>query len=492
MRFLPDDIKQALDAASSVGWHNYLLLCRRYNLEPIEYLDYMEENFKYRLDNNIFDFKINNESLNYMEFPIFNGLKRGIRDSNNYGVYLDSLSIFSGVSLPRVSSIYIQMLREKSFSLVGLNRIFLPKLKYMSLQGNLTDLDVLEIFSSNTLKHLVMQQLDGYTPDLNLPSLKKLSIECSGNLSLSFLNNSNLPNLRTISIEISPLIKSKRAAINLLMRLLKKSSQDPKIKSLLKFLNLEQFIGMDVKFLISEVCTLEEKLTEESEKLITIDLTSIDWNKYPLLTDIRISRIDGYQKLSLKVLIDNSLPTTLERLKLHNVGLVCRKKITLPNLNSLAISKKNVKVLKKLILPLILTIDLHGNCALNSVDRLLAKCHEYLGNNRLTVHRSNRIVARQKLKFFIPINEDKLEEEEEDEEEDFDYEEEENAEAGLERLMLNRGGILDPIPFRPNLQTEHQRLQAEHQRLQTEYQNWIREGEGEEIVTNEDYVDLDE
>ena len=263
-RNLPDVILDSLQDVEHRGWNPYLTLCRRYQIEPDEYVDFILENYNFHIQ---------------LRSDIFITMFNTVVD----------LSLLSGVLLPNVKVIRLPHTAE---DLNGLSDLLVPRLKILTLDGKYNCLNNLANFRSQTIKTLIIQGQNSPIPSLTLPTLRNLTVTRTGLQDISFLNSSNLDGLKSLAV-CNPII-------------------------------------------------LEEQ--------DIVDLTEIEWGRYPQL--IRLSILYTIFNTE-RIVIDNNLPKSLEYLKIDQCTLKTYDTVNLPNLSKLVITEDSVPILEQLNMPIL-------------------------------------------------------------------------------------------------------------------------------------------
>lgn len=176
MRELPKEVLVSLNTVDIDGWESYLGLCRRFNIEPDEYISHIKSEYKFSLN---------------METPIIDIYRHPP---------LKSLMFLSGATLPNVKVINIYTCHDSPFDLSGLTNITLPKLKRLVLVVGETTLDELGHLKSESISNIHVSGKFKEIPNISLSGLKKLRVDNFLPTDMSFLNNCNLSNLRELRL----------------------------------------------------------------------------------------------------------------------------------------------------------------------------------------------------------------------------------------------------------------------------------------------------
>lgn len=173
---LPQAIQNSLHSVFTNGWSEYLSLCARYNIEPSEFIIYMNNIYKYDIKSRNPRIVINNEHKKTYD-----------------------LTRFAKIQFTELQSLEINRYRRK-FSLNGICAMSMPSLYSIVLGMRDMDIGELEYFRTNSLNSLHLHGSYKSVPKIEIPCLKIFRLFSLKGIDITFLNESILTNLEHLSI----------------------------------------------------------------------------------------------------------------------------------------------------------------------------------------------------------------------------------------------------------------------------------------------------
>lgn len=180
---IPEDIQRSLEEKD---WKTYTRLCARYNIKPVEYIRYLEEEYNC-------DFRVVGDLIIDMDVV------------NNFN-FLD------GVSLLDINCLLLNGRKNYTFNLSNLERVYLPNLASMLIKNPCGQISNLETLNLDSLRVLTLNISIENIRRLNLKNLFRLNITQNfpSEITLDFLNNSDMESLSQLFFEGSLFIDDLR------------------------------------------------------------------------------------------------------------------------------------------------------------------------------------------------------------------------------------------------------------------------------------------
>ena len=184
MVLLVDEQLQVM--SSSGNWREYLSLCKRHNMIPVEYVKYLSDTYNFTLNwlNAVLVFKPNDK---FSDFTFLSGVSLPYVEELKTIYYIDHNKDISSID------------NYGAFSIKGLNNIDLPSLFRIDLASGKQSLEDMAYLRSNSLRVLSIRGDLQSLPSLDLPILD-LILKSSSTIELNILNSSKLENLALLSL----------------------------------------------------------------------------------------------------------------------------------------------------------------------------------------------------------------------------------------------------------------------------------------------------
>lgn len=297
---ISEDIQIALE---DKDWKTYTRLCARYNIPPIEYIRDLKENFNLVWEPTRLSFKEFVENFKFLE-----------------GISLPTLEVLEIVDLKRI------------LTTEGIGSILLPNLNKLAIKGLellLTNLQDLRLSALTTLR---VDNVRGKIPNIELESLKNLTIDTLEILDIGFLNTSKLDKLEKLTL-LGPTPYSRS----------------------------------------------------------TLDLRNISWNNYRNLTNLCINSstdrktYNAFNTFGVNSIIigkELEILNNIEELNLCIGNLKMSESLKLDKLKKIKIRIEDIGDLNGLSLP---NVDSMTISVKNTYDGISKDIRELVGNNRMTI-----------------------------------------------------------------------------------------------------------